>query len=47
MIEIQDVLIVITSNDWPHFHNLLGDGDSFGLNISYEIQDEPKGIAEV
>ena len=43
---IKDILIISTSNALPQFKGLLGDGQSFGLNIEYAKQEEPKGIAE-
>ncbi|SDB48042.1 glucose-1-phosphate thymidylyltransferase [Fusobacterium necrophorum] len=43
---IRDILIISTSQDIPLFQDLLGDGKSFGLQISYEIQQEPNGLAE-
>ena len=46
MMGIKEVLIITTPHDNPHFKNLLGDGKRFGIKIVYEIQDEPKGIAQ-
>jgi len=43
---IQDVLIISTPEDTPRFESLLGDGTNFGINISYAVQPEPKGIAQ-
>ena len=43
---INDILIISTPNDTPHFKNLLGDGGNLGMKISYAIQSEPKGIAQ-
>ena len=43
---IRNILIISTSYDTPKFKKLLGDGSKFGIKISYEIQQEPKGIAE-
>ena len=42
---IQDVLIISTPDDTPRFERLLGDGSNLGMNISYEVEEEPKGIA--
>ena len=28
------------------FQDLLGDGNDFGVNLKYEIQQEPNGLAE-
>jgi len=43
---IQDVLVISTPQDTPRFERLLGDGANFGINISYAVQPEPKGIAQ-
>lgn len=43
---IKDILIISTTRDLPMFRELLGDGKNLGLNISYEIQESPKGLAE-
>ena len=43
---IKDILIISTSEDLPKFKKLLSDGKSLGINITYEIQFKPNGIAE-
>ncbi|MEY5131100.1 MAG: hypothetical protein RL734_1167 [Bacteroidota bacterium] len=43
---IQDILIITTPHDAPHFHHLLGDGTKWGITISYAEQSAPRGIAE-
>ncbi|HEY3306893.1 MAG TPA: glucose-1-phosphate thymidylyltransferase RfbA [Desulfuromonadaceae bacterium] len=43
---IQDVLLISTPHDTPRFESLLGDGSRWGIQISYKIQPEPKGIAQ-
>ncbi len=43
---IRDILIISTPEDTPRFKSLFGDGNKFGLNLSYKVQPEPKGIAE-
>jgi len=45
-INIRDILIISTPKDTPNIENYLGDGSDLGINLQYEIQDEPKGIAE-
>lgn len=43
---IKDILIISTKEDLPKFKKLLGNGMNLGINISYEIQIKPNGIAE-
>lgn len=43
---IRDILIISTPEDTPRIEQLLGDGGSLGLNLSYAVQEEPKGIAQ-
>jgi len=46
MAGIRDIMIVNSPNDAEAFKRLCGDGSQWGINISYSIQTEPKGIAE-
>ncbi len=43
---IKDILVISTPGDLPRFKDLLGDGSSLGIKLSYAIQQEPKGIAQ-
>lgn len=43
---IKDILIIIAPDYAGHFLNLLGTGKEFGVRFTYEIQEEPKGLAE-
>lgn len=44
--EIQEILVISTPTDLKSFQQLLGDGSQFGISISYDIQENPNGIAE-
>jgi glucose-1-phosphate thymidylyltransferase len=44
--EINDILIISTPQDKPLFQNLLDDGSQWGINLTYEIQEKPNGLAE-
>ncbi len=46
MANIREILIITTPHDQPVFKQLLGNGDSLGLNIQYEIQEHPNGLAQ-
>ena len=43
---IKDILIIPNPIDTENFKRVLGDGSKLGVKFSYEIQKEPKGIAE-
>jgi glucose-1-phosphate thymidylyltransferase len=43
---IKDVLIIMAPEYAGHFLNLLGSGKEFGAKFTYEIQDEPRGLAD-
>jgi glucose-1-phosphate thymidylyltransferase len=43
---IREIQVITTESDQPLFHRILGDGSSFGIELSYKIQDQPNGIAE-
>lgn len=43
---IQDILIITTPEDQNAFQKLLGNGSSIGINLSYEIQEKPEGLAQ-
>ena len=43
---IRQLLIITTPEDQPQFVKLLGDGRRWGLEISYEVQPSPDGLAQ-
>lgn len=43
---IKDILIIIAPDYAGQFLNLLGSGKNFGVKFSYEIQEEPRGLAD-
>tara|TARA_Y100000590_G_C15679398_1_gene999255 strand:- start:622 stop:1494 length:873 start_codon:yes stop_codon:yes gene_type:complete len=43
---IKEFLCIISPNQKNNFEKLLGDGSQFGINIKYEIQKKPEGIAQ-
>lgn len=44
--KIKDILIIIPPFEEEAFYRLLGDGSKWGVNISYKMQDVPRGIAD-
>jgi glucose-1-phosphate thymidylyltransferase len=43
---IRDILVISTPQDTPRFEALLGDGEQWGLNLSYCMQERPEGLAQ-
>ena len=43
---IRDILIISTPEDTPMYEKLLGSGENIGVNISYKVQDTPRGLAD-
>lgn len=43
---IKDILIISTPEDLPRFENLLGNGNQFGINLTYKVQPTPDGLAQ-
>jgi glucose-1-phosphate thymidylyltransferase len=43
---IRDILVISTPQDTPRFEQLLGDGERWGIRLSYAVQPKPQGIAQ-
>ena len=43
---INEILIISTPRDLPMYKDLLGDGSNLGMKFSYEVQENPNGLAE-
>ncbi len=43
---IRDILLITTREDVHNFETLLGDGNQFGIQLQYQVQPKPEGIAQ-
>jgi glucose-1-phosphate thymidylyltransferase len=43
---IREILVITTPNDEPLFRRLLGNGATWGIELSYDVQESPRGIAQ-
>lgn len=46
LLGIREIMLIVTPKDISKFKELLKDGTHIGINISYKIQEEPRGLAE-
>jgi glucose-1-phosphate thymidylyltransferase len=43
---IREILVITTPEDQSSFQRLLGDGRQLGLDLAYEVQPKPEGLAQ-
>jgi glucose-1-phosphate thymidylyltransferase len=43
---IRDILVISTPEDLPNYRKLLGDGENFGIRLSFAEQPRPEGLAQ-
>ncbi len=46
MAGLREILIISTPRDVPRIEEVLGNGDSLGISLKYQVQTAPRGIAE-
>jgi len=43
---IREILVITTPHDAPMFHQLLGDGKAWGIDLRFAVQPKPEGLAQ-
>jgi glucose-1-phosphate thymidylyltransferase len=43
---MRDILVISTPQDTPRFTQLLGNGEAWGISLSYAVQEKPEGLAQ-
>ncbi len=43
---VQDILVISTPADVPRFQAMLGNGNQWGISLSYVVQEKPRGLAD-
>ena len=43
---IREILVITTPHDAPMFHQLLGDGSAWGIDLRFAVQPRPEGLAQ-
>lgn len=43
---IREILIISTPEDTPNYEKLLGTGEKIGVDITYKVQESPRGLAD-
>lgn len=43
---IREILVITTPEDQPNYQHVLGDGEQFGIRLTYAVQPKPEGLAQ-